>query len=485
MQFQILSHAGLAVTAGGKTLLCDPWIVGSCYWRSWWNYPPVSPELVASLRPDYIYLTHIHWDHFHGPSLRRLGKDVQILLPREHHPRMRIDLDAMGFKNVREMGHGETLDLAPGFRATSYGFLFPDSGLVMEAEGVTLFNANDAKFMGLPLRQILRRHPAIDFVFCSHSSANQRLCFEIIDDPTRAVDDLDIYITRFANFARRTGARYAIPFASNHCYLHKDTWAFNDFAQTPLMVAEYFRRHRIAAPEVKIMVSGDSYSSAEGFRIAEHDFFTRRQERLEEYRQRVLPTLENYYRLEARATIAVAAVEKYFQKFCGTLPFLVRRMFRGHPVTFVLAAGERRYCYRVDLHQARVTEASEISDETDPIQIHTTALIMRHCMASDLFSHMGTSKRVRYRVTRAGKRYLDLLHFLFCCYDYGWLPFRRLVSWRFVTLHAARWREAILAAQMLKDLLLDRQRLRSRWILLNDPAFTVPAEAGAGPAPQR
>src|SRR5262245_39618824 len=261
MQFQILSHAGLAVTAGGKTLLCDPWIVGSCYWRSWWNYPPVSPELVASLRPDYIYLTHIHWDHFHGPSLRRLGKDVQILLPREHYPRMRIDLDAMGFKNVREMGHGETVELAPGFRATSYGFLFPDSGLVMEAEGVTLFDANDAKFMGLPLTQVLRRHPRIDFVFCSHSSANQRLCFEIIDDPTQAVDDLDIYITRFANFVRRTGTRYAIPFASNHCYLHKDTWPFNDFAQTPMMVAAHFRHQGIASTVVQHMVSGDSYSS--------------------------------------------------------------------------------------------------------------------------------------------------------------------------------------------------------------------------------
>ena len=120
MQFQVLSHAGLAVTAGGKTLLCDPWVVGSCYWRSWWNYPPVSPELVASLKPDYIYLTHIHWDHFHGPSLRRLGKHVQILLPREHHPRMRIDLQAMGFPNIREMSHGETVELAelPTFRRT-------------------------------------------------------------------------------------------------------------------------------------------------------------------------------------------------------------------------------------------------------------------------------------------------------------------------------------------------------------------------------
>ena len=62
MQFQILSHAGLLVQGSGKTLLFDPWLVGSTYWRSWWNYPPVERSLVDSLRPDFIYLTHIHWD---------------------------------------------------------------------------------------------------------------------------------------------------------------------------------------------------------------------------------------------------------------------------------------------------------------------------------------------------------------------------------------------------------------------------------------
>jgi len=64
--------------------VCDPWIVGSTYWRSWWNYPPVSPELLASIKPDYVYLTHIHWDHFHGPSLRRFDRATPVLVPKGH-----------------------------------------------------------------------------------------------------------------------------------------------------------------------------------------------------------------------------------------------------------------------------------------------------------------------------------------------------------------------------------------------------------------
>src|SRR5205814_3195917 len=56
------------LTSSSKQLLCDPWLVGSAYWRSWWNYPPVPDGLVETLHPDFIYLTHMHWDHFHGRS---------------------------------------------------------------------------------------------------------------------------------------------------------------------------------------------------------------------------------------------------------------------------------------------------------------------------------------------------------------------------------------------------------------------------------
>lgn len=54
MKFTILSHAGLEVESDGRSLVIDPWLVGSCYWRSWWNYPPPR-ELIRRLRPDFIY----------------------------------------------------------------------------------------------------------------------------------------------------------------------------------------------------------------------------------------------------------------------------------------------------------------------------------------------------------------------------------------------------------------------------------------------
>ena len=67
------------------------------------------------------------------------------------HPGCVLTLEAMGYKNIVEMDHGKTFELAPDFKITSYQFSSPfgDSAYVIESEGVTLFNANDTKFRGL------------------------------------------------------------------------------------------------------------------------------------------------------------------------------------------------------------------------------------------------------------------------------------------------------------------------------------------------
>jgi len=357
MRFQILSHAGLRVEARGVELVMDPWLIGSCYWRSWWNYPPVAPELVASLRPDFIYLTHVHWDHFHGVSLRRFPLTTPILVPKGHHDRMKRDLVDIGFRDVRELRHRESVSLGDGVRLTSYQFLPSlDSAVVIEADGVTLLNANDAKFMGAPLDDLLRRHPPIDFMFRSHSSANARLCYEVVDAPGQTLDDESGYISSFLAFGRRTAARYAIPFASNHCFLHADTFDLNHTVQTPLMVEERARAEPPGGPEVVLMVSGDGWSSESGFSIAADNrrWFRDRDAHLQAYREAQRGKLEAFYRKEAAARVAPGAVEKYFAAFARAIPAPLRRLYRHTPLTYVLRAGERLSCFEVNLSTGQV-----------------------------------------------------------------------------------------------------------------------------------
>ena len=93
MKVRVLGHACLYIEHLDVRLLIDPWLIGSCYWRSWWNYPEVPADLLEQIHPTHIYITHLHWDHYHGPSLRRfLGDDPVILLPKSPTVRMVKDM---------------------------------------------------------------------------------------------------------------------------------------------------------------------------------------------------------------------------------------------------------------------------------------------------------------------------------------------------------------------------------------------------------
>ncbi len=455
MRFQILSHAGIMVEHHGVQVLCDPWLVGSTYWRSWWNYPPVERELIKSLKPDAIYLTHIHWDHFQGPSLKLFPRDTKIIVPRGHFDRMRRDLNTLGFDNVQELGHGETVELGKDFRLTSYSFdLLCDSAVVLESSTVTLLNLNDCKIMGRPMRHMLSRHRRPEFVFASHSSANSRICFDFIDSDETAADDSERYIERFYQFVKASGARFAVPCASNQCYLHKETFHFNSANRTPIMVRDYWQKHGVTDPELAVMVSGDSWCEEADFSLTTTDWFTERDRLLREYQDRESFRLTETYRKEDKARVKLTQMERFFAPFFRAVPWVLRRRFRAHPIAYVLYAGEHRQYFEVDVSKKQVTELENVSDETHPAQFHLSAFVLRHAMSANIVAHIGISKRVRYRSTLSEKKYVELFRDLLARYEYENLPLTNLLSWRSIRNWASRWREVLLYVSLVKDKLM-------------------------------
>ena len=248
MKFTVLSHAGLFVESKSTSLLFDPWLLGSAYWRSWWNFPEPPQDLIRSIQPTAIYLTHLHWDHFHGPSLKLFSKDTKFYVPKFLGDRMVHDLKSLKFRNVQELDHGETVDVGEGLKLTSFQFgpVCPDSAAVVTDGDTTLCNFNDAKFFGPSLKQVTSRFPKVDFCFRSHSEVPRQLpyCVKGYEETFPDFRTQDDYAAEFTHFALGVGARYAIPFASNHCYLHKDTERFNATSVDPVMVRETYKENR-------------------------------------------------------------------------------------------------------------------------------------------------------------------------------------------------------------------------------------------------
>lgn len=454
MEFKTLSHASLLLRAGDKTLLTDPWLLGSCYWRSWWNYPPVDASVMDNLVPDVIYLTHVHWDHFHGPTLKKFARDTLMIIPYERSPRVYKDLRGMGFTNIHQLPHGCSYKVGPDFEITSYQFSSPwgDSALVIEAEGVKLLNANDCKIMGGPLRHVLKKHGYFDFAFRSHSSANDNRCYDIVDEENQAeAADAATYAQSFFNFIRKVEPQYAIPFASNHCHLHRDVFHFNEGITTPVEVLDFVESSGgFSSSEVKIMLSGDSWSSEQGFFIAPQDYFTNRDRHLKQYLNANAEKLEVTYQREQRTKIGVKDFERFFNKFFAAVPSVLRRKLRNKPIVFKATTEKNQSYFLVDLYGQVIKEISIIDCTEDAIVYEAPAIVLKQALAANMFSHVGISKRAKYRMRRGDRIYLEYFNMLLAAYEYDVLPLRKLLSWRTIKVYTRRWRELILYLSLLQ-----------------------------------
>jgi UDP-MurNAc hydroxylase len=440
VEFTILSHAGLLVRSQGTSLIVDPWLVGSAYWRSWWNYPRPSDAWREVTDLDYIYITHMHWDHFHGPSLRRLPSTATVLIPDAFFPRMKDDILDFGFRNVVEVPHGKTLRLGPGLEVTSWQFgLTLDTTLVMSDGRTTLMNMNDCKVSGRPLRQILRRHPSIDFVFRSHSSAQPYpFCVRAADAGELTYRVNEDYLREFAETARVTGARHAIPFASNHCFLHRDTWRFNATAVSPLDVKRHFDAHGPRDSECVVMVPGDSWSDRDGFTLKPHDFFENREEHLAAYAAEVASLLEETYRREEKARLTFAAFEAYFRPFMDSLPRLSRIVFT--PVIAFQRSNRPGPWWVLDFERRRIYESPE-APENLAFRIDVHEAVLKDCIEKRLFATWTPSKRLHVDLEQGRVRDLLIFLQLLDLHEYGYFPLRNMLRWRFVSRWARRWRE--------------------------------------------
>lgn len=470
VRFQILSHAGLLVQGGGKSVLFDPWLVGSSYWRSWWNFPPVPKEALDSLRPDFICLTHIHWHHFHGPSLRRFDRATPIVIPRVPSRRMKTDLRDMGFTRIIELKHGMGLELspgsrgmagapespgAPGLRITSYQFHpFSDSAAVIESGGLTFFNATDARIGSYPIDGILARHAPVDFLFRSLGPADGRICFDYMDAPMRDRQGTAARLAGFSDFVRKVGARHAIPMGGDQCYLHRETFHLNPSLVSSDQAEAYFGAGASGLPGVTAMSPGDSWSSDSGFRRVPVPSPGEREKLLRGYAAAQAPALEKFYAVEGRIETTLAQAEAYFRGFIAAVPMSVRRLFRGRQVTWVLT-GRNVGRFWVDIERGVVRELSGVDDENHPLQIHTSAYIFRRCMAQNLFLHLSRGRRVLFRCRREDAKYIHLLMTLFNLYESGLLPAWKMLSPRFLSCWAPRWREIIhLASALIRSMRL-------------------------------
>jgi UDP-MurNAc hydroxylase len=442
-RFTVLGHACLAVEAGDLRIVVDPWLLGSCYWRSWWHYP-AAPEVEDEWwSPDVVVASHHHADHLHYPTMRRFDRSARVLIPRFGVDVMAPELRRLGFDDVTEVRHGGSVELAPGVRIASYQYGFDDSVVVLDVGGTVLVDCNDAKIRGRALRQVVADFGRAEFAFKTHSYAQAFPLSYSADDP----QDLDLvtdetFVADFVETAATLRPVHMVPFASDVAFLHPQSRHANAHNVTRAAVIDAMAAH--GPPDVAVvdMRPGESWSRSDGFDRHEEplpeDAETRRRV-IDVRTEEVAPVLAAQAEHEAGVDLDFDRFRLYFEEFVRAVPFVARRLAAGRPVVFE-APWSDRPAWVVDVRHRSVLAVAEPPAEAASV----TSLdrgVLAEAIDGRIVHFAQGSFRQRTHV-RAGGLSDDLAFWaLLMIHEIGYLPVRRSLRPRVVGTALRRWRE--------------------------------------------
>ncbi len=447
MKVTVVGHSCLQINTAAGTLLVDPWLFGSCYWRSWWHFPPSAPD-AAMLSPDFIYLTHHHFDHFHYPSMRKIDRTARVLVSRFGVDVMAGEVESLGFGRPTEMPHGKVIDLGRGVRVASYQYGFDDSALVVADGDQVLVDFNDAKTRGRALDQITKRFGRPTLAFKSHSFAQSYPVLYSADDPDDP-DDLtlvsrDTYLDDFYDTMSRLQPTYAVPFGSMVGFLHPESWAANEHLITPAEVAASMtERDDSARFETVTMSPGDSWSSTDGFTRTSFDWYEDRMSHLASLRDDVQPKLDAQAASEQGKKLKWSEFKNYFEGFATSIPRLVARRMVTRRIVFEVSSDEDSPYWWISLSTRRMGRSTEPPEDRAGI-IRVAEAVLAEAIERRIFHMIHGSMRIRTHLTPGGV-HSDLAFWgLLMVWELGYLPLRnQLWRPRFWIASARRHRELL------------------------------------------
>jgi hypothetical protein len=403
-----LGHACFVLYPEGANpwLVTDPWLVGSVYWRSWWlqNYPsPVEIDWLA--KSACIYVTHEHPDHFHMPTIRRLGDDPQYLFPALAERGYLAHMARHGFRAAickplqwRAVGEGVSIMSIPVWN--------DDSLLLVDTPNALILNLNDAKPLPAVLRALRRAADRIGkprILLCSYSPASLINSFL---DGSRIVSlkPARHYVDYVCRLCDRLAADFYMPFASQAVFNRHDSCWANAYRTThQQLVHHWHSRARLLPPYATLDLAAFTYSSIDP----------------EQYRpmepSRIVRITQCRLAKEERAAITAEDVAGLERKL-NAWRWLLWLLF---PRGFAFQLGEHRVHY--DALRGRLGDSNTSSRGGDFI-VDVPKLTIKEVVRNNHVSDLGITMFVRvHLLRRLDPRRIYALFVLLQIDDYGHL----------------------------------------------------------------
>ena len=195
MKITKLGSATVLINSNGTNILCDPWLIDGAYYGSWCNFPPIKLKEEDLKNIDYVYVSHIHPDHFDIRTINLIDKKVPFIIHSYHKKFLKWNIEKLGHK-VIELENGSEMKLNKKTKISIYaadncdpkicgrmfgcisgeikGSMQLDSLCVISDETYTLVNTNDCPYdiAKKTLLEVKKKYSDIDFVLMGYTSAS-------------------------------------------------------------------------------------------------------------------------------------------------------------------------------------------------------------------------------------------------------------------------------------------------------------------------
>ena len=232
--FDTVGNGTLIAYDSGPVLVTDPWLGGNLYFGSWQMSHEIPEEQSQAVdAAPFVWVSHGHPDHLHGPSLERL-RGKTILLPDHRGSRIAEALDEEGHR-PRVLVDRSWTRLSDRIRVWTFSDSMQDAGLLVELDGSTLIvNLNDLSNTGWKpaVRKVARDYPTVLVMAASGFGDIRWMNFWDTDGnaiPSYAQLRVEAGVKIGPENAALTDAvcgTHFVPFSSMHQYQREDTlWA--------------------------------------------------------------------------------------------------------------------------------------------------------------------------------------------------------------------------------------------------------------------
>jgi len=230
MKVKYIYSACLEISSSGITILTDPWFTEGVYDGTWFHFPEIDPFEYIS-EPDYIYISHMHPDHYDPKFIHRIFDRFgvkPILIPdlKNNYLLFKGKSDGLTLTPTRYLDLGDTELYIEENNTGSISDL--DSALIIhdKINQKVLLNLNDCIF-NKPhvekLKKILSKFTEnIDLIALGYTGAGPfpQTYFDLNNERDLLVEKADIkkkqFFERYLKYTDSFPSTYHLPFAGEY-----------------------------------------------------------------------------------------------------------------------------------------------------------------------------------------------------------------------------------------------------------------------------